>query len=110
MQDLHTEHKIQDFLSDLDIPTVSSQITTGRITRDEVISAIGQLKMGKAPGSNGLTVGFYQKFADNIANILVEVFNESFDRKRLSSTQKLAIIILVFKKGLHTQLLPNLTY
>ncbi len=104
-QDWHTEHEIQSFLSDLDIPTVSSQIATGRITRDQVISAIGQLKMGKAPGSDGLTAGFYQKFADHIANILVEVFNESFDKKRLLSTQKLAIIILLFKKGLHTQ--PN---
>ena len=83
---MHTEHEIQDFLSDFKIPTVSLQITTSRITRDEVISAIGQLKMCKAPGSDGLTASFYQKFADHIANILVEVFNESFDRMRLSST------------------------
>ena len=74
-QDLHTESEIQNFLSDLDIPTLSLQITIGQITRDEVISAISQLKSGKAPGSDGLTAGFYQKFADPIADILVKVFN-----------------------------------
>ncbi len=64
------------------------------------------LKFGKAPGSDGLTANFYKQFSDLLAPILYKVFNDAFQHKTLTTTQYLAIIILLFKRG-HQQMLTN---
>ncbi len=60
---------------------------------------IKKLQTGKAPGSDGLTADFYKHFAKTIAPILVIIYNVAFETGSLTSSQKLAIITLIFKKG-----------
>ena len=91
--------EIEDFLDKLDFPQLTSTITEGEITETEVQEAIGKLKLGKAPGSNGITAGFYKKFSSGITPILAKVKNAAFESGELSPIQKLAIVILLFKKG-----------
>ncbi len=46
---------------------------------------------------------FYKYFTDDLADILACVFNQIYDDQELSASQKLMIIILIFKKGDPTQ-------
>ncbi len=78
----------------------------GPITEKEVLSAILCLRSGKSPGLDGLTSEFYKYFAEQVAPILVKVFNTCFQNKSLTPSQHLAIIILLFKKG-DSRLLGN---
>ncbi len=55
---------------------------------------------------DGLTVDFYTYFADTLSDILAAVFNKIFAEKQLTFSQRMAIIILLFKKGNH-QLVEN---
>ncbi len=70
----------------------------------EVEIAIKKLHSGKTPGSDGLTSEFYKHFCQDTSAILCDVFNAILDHGELSPTQKLAIIILLFKKGHKDQL------
>ncbi len=72
---------------------------TGLITATEVESAIKRLHLGKAPGSDGLTADFYKHYSEFLVDVLVDVFNEIYESKDLTATQKIAIIVLIFKKG-----------
>ena len=67
---------------------------------------IKKLRPNKSPGCNGLTTEFYQHFMHELASILCEVFNKIFEDENLTDTQKIAIIVLIFKKG-DNRLLEN---
>ena len=69
------------------------------ITSAEVKNAIKCLRLGKAPGCDGLTADFYRYFVEDIDDLLVAVFNQILENKSLSSSQKIAIITILFKKG-----------
>ncbi len=69
------------------------------ISAEEIAKAIEKLKVGKAPGIDGITADFYKHFLDQLYEILVAVFNQIFEDKMLLYSQKIAIIILLFKKG-----------
>lgn len=76
----------------------------GPVTRDELTRAIGKMHRNKAPGSDGLTVEFYVYFWDIIANDLVKIFNSCYLREEMTTTQRLAILRLLFKKGEKTDI------
>ncbi len=69
------------------------------ISPKEVESTIKRLRPGKSPGCDGLTVDFYKHFLEELVPILADLFNAVFENKSLSSSQKMAIIVLIFKKG-----------
>ena len=69
------------------------------ITEEEVLLAIKSLHLGKSPGSDGLTTDFYKHFSADIAPILYTIFNECYRTSNLTQSQRLAIIVLIFKKG-----------
>jgi len=52
---------------------------------------------GKAPGSDGLSAEFYLTFWDVLGPDLVEVLNASFVSGLLPSSQREALISLIFK-------------
>jgi hypothetical protein len=55
--------------------------------------------LNKSPGLDGLTNEFYKTFWPNIGNLLVDVFNESFEKNELPISQKQSILSLIFKKN-----------
>ncbi len=83
------------------IPKVVGDCTslTEPITIKEIESAIKKLRPNKSPGCDSLTAEFYQHFMHEISPILCEVFNKIFEDENLTDTQKIAIIVLIFKKG-----------
>ena len=76
------------------------------ISKKEVEQAIDALKSVKAPGSDGLTAAFYKSFKETLSLILCKVFNDAFKNKTWTTSQYLAIIILLFKRG-DSHILPN---
>jgi len=71
------------------------------ITRDTVISRINQLKEGKAPGNDGLTLLFLKKInvAEEISEPLAMIFNRSLDDGIAPQDWKMANVTPVFKRG-----------
>ncbi len=97
-----SQKEIQDFLNGItSLPRITHEIHTlvGPITTNEVQEAIKHLHTGKAPGCDGLTSDFLKFFQDELADVLPMVFNKIYEDKTLSPSQKLDIIILIFKKG-----------
>ena len=62
--------------------------------------------MNKSPGLDGIPSEFYIKFWNQICNVVVGSFNESYKDGQLSESQRSAVISLIFKKG-DAQLLSN---
>ena len=57
------------------------------------------MKGGKAPGDDGLTVGFYKCFWSILAPALLRCFDEAIREGCLSTSQKRSVIKLLLKKG-----------
>ena len=66
----------------------------------ELRQALCQMKNNKSPGPDGLIVEFYKIYWDDSKEPLLMVYNNSFELEELSYTQYLAVITLLYKKGL----------
>ena len=88
----------------LDLPKVSPENNLkldGALTLSEIkeaIQAIQSMNSGKSPGPDGYPVDFYKKFSDQLAPLLLEMFNHSFERGTLPPTLLQASISLIFKR------------
>ncbi len=98
-QDQVSKSEIDTFLEKIQIPELVSEIEEGDITEQEVHKAIEKLKIGKSPGTDGLTASFYKKFATFLVPHLVCCYNKAFITGELIATQRVAIIMLLYKKG-----------
>lgn len=79
----------------------------GDISVDEVKKAIRSLRIGKAPGNDGFSVDFYQKFIDDLAPRLLVVYQDAVQRGRLAESMREAVITLLHKKGRDPQQCAN---
>ncbi len=68
--------------------------------------SIKMCEIEQIPGLDGIMAEFYIKFWDEICDVTVRSFNESYDDGQLSESQRSAVISLIFKKG-DAQLLTN---
>ena len=71
----------------------------GEFTFGECQSAIQKMKKNKSPGLDGISIEFYEKFWPLIGNLLVNVFNHSYENEKLTDSQRTAVFTLIFKKG-----------
>ena len=62
------------------------------------------MKKNKSPGYDGLTVEFYKTFWQELSEIMINSFNESFMSGKLSETQNISILSLIHKKNECTNL------
>ena len=70
----------------------------GLFTKEECVNAINNMKRNKSPGLDGLSIEFYAKFWPVIGDLMVDVYNESFERGVLPESQRSAVFSLLFKK------------
>ena len=99
-----------DYFFRSDIPTLSKEnqdLCEGKITIEECLNVLKTMKLNKSPGNDGLTVEFYLTFWSYIGGILVEVFNEAYERGDLSTSQKQGVITLVEKDGKDPRYIKN---
>lgn len=100
-QDLYTsgetEKVVQDhYLSFVDrVLSLEDQMTLDEfITQDEVKKAVFEMSKKKAPGSDGLSVEFYQKYWHIVGLDLTAALNNGWFAGRLDNTLLEAIICL----------------
>ena len=58
------------------------------------------MKTGKSPGPDGIIIEFYKLYWDIIGQDLFDVFVGCHESNRLSYSQYMALIILLYKKGI----------
>ena len=86
---------------DLPIPTLSHELRQsgkGAISLEECTEVLNSFSLNKVPGNDGLSAEFYKTFWAAVKNLLVECFNESFEKGEMSSSQKQAVITLIEKR------------
>ena len=71
----------------------------GKITIQECKAAIFTMKINRSPGIDGLPVEFYRTFYNEIQDILLILFNNIYEKRKLTNSQKTGVISLVFKKN-----------
>ena len=77
----------------------SKQTCEGLLTENECKQAVFAMQKNKAPGSDGISIEFYQVFWPQIKDLLVEALNECYITGIMSNTQRKGLITLLFKKG-----------
>lgn len=90
-----------DLLSNLSarLPSDARAHCEGLLSPNKVLTALKGMAHNKSLGSNGLPMEFYLTFWETLGSDLVEVLNSSFEIGSLPSSQKGALISLIFKKG-----------
>ena len=74
------------------------------ISLDDCKNALFSMKLNKSPGSDGLSVEFYQAFCDNLKVYFYNSLKETYQNGYMSETQRKGILSLIFKKGDPTNL------
>ena len=100
----------KSFLENPNISKLSDELSSrceGKITFQECESILGSFQVGKTPGNDGFPIEFYKIFWPLIGEFLIASFNEAFDNKEMSSSQKQALITLIEKKGKDRNYLEN---
>ena len=90
------------FLENPSLPKLDEdkkELCEGRLTYNECYRSLLTFQTGKAPGNDGLTVEFYKAFWPLLGNLVVDCLNEAYDYGELSTSQKMAMIKLIEKKG-----------
>ena len=78
---------------------IDSSVCEGLITKEECTLAVNKMKHNKSPGLDGLTVEFYQAFRPLLGNLMIDVYNESYQNGSLPESQRMAVMSLISKKG-----------
>ena len=90
------------YMGKLDLPQISKssrQNCEKAITLSEIETAIKSLPLNKTPGPDGLPIEFYKKFSNNISEVILDSFIDSFRSGLLTVSQRQGIICLIPKKG-----------
>ena len=76
---------INTYLNSVDLPALSEDkqdICEGLISMKECEAAINKIKLHKSPGEDGIPIEFYKTFWKQLGSFLVEMYNDSFEKKR----------------------------
>ena len=69
------------------------------ISLEEVFNAINSQRNNKYPGNDGLTAEFYEYFSNEVAPILLEVYNSWKQLGIIGISSRNGIISVIYKKG-----------
>ncbi len=70
--------------------------TQGRLERSEVVEAIRKLKLGKAPGSDGITAGML-KYGGKVVDWMMWICNLAWEKSKVPEDWRKAIIVPLYK-------------
>ncbi len=69
------------------------------IKLSEILNCINSIPKGKAPGPDGFTVEFFQKFKMELASLMHEIIQFLFDSNKLPGSMTEANFCVFLKKG-----------
>lgn len=96
------ETQLTTFLDELIMPKISpndSMMLDTALTLAEIREVIHSMNSGRSPGPDGYTVEFFKRFSDQLAPLLLEMFNYSYQHGSLPNTLMQASISLIHKKS-----------
>ncbi len=70
--------------------------TQGRLERSEVLEAIRKLKLGKAPGSDGITAEML-KYGEVVVDWMIQICNLAWEQIKVPEDRRKVIIVLLYK-------------
>lgn len=94
------EDECQTYLEHIKLPLLTNshrEFLMQPIERDEIVEALAGMKSGSAPGSDGLTVGFYKTYLDLLLPHISTLFHEMCVTGDMPHTMKEAILIAIPK-------------
>jgi len=97
-----TDHNLQKFFLDNDLPTLEPQQITSiekTITTHELSSIIKTSKTGKTPGPDGLSIEIYATFFPHLQEHLLAALSYVYTTGIVNSNFVNGTITLIFKKG-----------
>ena len=100
----------KQFFKDTNIPKLSNDMRNlceREIKMRECENVLHSFATGKTSGNDGLPIEFYKTFWPTEGKILVQVFNEAYNAKEMSNSQKQAVITLIEKKDNDRTFLEN---
>ena len=78
---------------------VNDSINTGAISKDEIRSAQGDMKSGKAPGIDNLTADLLRADTDTTVSVLHDLFNTIWEEESVPEDWCKGLIVKLPKKG-----------
>ena len=94
---------IDEYLAELQhLPLLSDKdqlICEGKVSILECEQALKGMKNNKSPGYDGLTVEFYKTFWQDLSDLMINSFHESFHNGKLSEMQNTSVLSLIHKKN-----------
>ena len=88
-----------DVQSDLILSKEHQKWCEGLISVHDCEEALKKMKKNKSPGLDGLPAEFYQTFWQDIKQVLVNAYNECFEKGELLPSQRKSVLSLIYKKG-----------
>lgn len=89
-----------DFLSDLPQVEETDKVKlVAQFTEEELYEALQSMDNRRAPGIDGLTVGFYKAYWGIIGSDFLEVVCDSILKEKLPLSCRRAVLTLLPKKG-----------
>ena len=79
----------------------------GLLKREECLEALKTMSSDKTPGTDGLPCEFYKVFWNDLADILINALNYSYETGKLSVSQRRGIVKLIPKKDAELNLVKN---
>lgn len=80
--------KMNQFLDNLENPTIDCDRVKeldAPLSLEELLLSIKAMQSNKAPGPDGFTVEFLKKFSDKLAPLLLQMYNESLEKRFTTS-------------------------
>ena len=79
----------------------------GLLSRKECLEALKTMAPEKTPGTDGFPCEFYKIFWNDVAEILTNALNYSYEKGKLSVSQRRGILKLIPKKDAELNLIKN---
>ena len=96
-----TAEDCESFLNEVSVPKLNYEdaiICEDDLNELELLKALKSMKNNKSPGNDGLTKEFYETFWNEIENPFMNSIMEAREKKKLSTSQRQAVIKLIEKK------------
>ena len=71
----------------------------GYLTLNEIASSLKNMKNGKSPGTDGMTVDFFKFFWKNLGHFVLRSLNEGFDKKKIVNNSERRGYYLYTERG-----------
>lgn len=95
-----TEDEITDYLAHIKLPFLTNthrEYLMRPIEKDDILLALSSMKVGSAPGADGLTVAFYKAFLDLLLPHLMELFEDMCVTGTMPPMMREAVIVAILK-------------